>query len=81
MDIAGIGFVGVMVIGFVNVLTFWKPNMDSKMKIGAAFVFAFVLTFVPADVGSVILQKIVQAVEATAFLSGVYKVAQKAGGA
>lgn len=83
MDITqliGLSFIGLMTVGFVNVLTFFKPDMDSKVKFAASVVFAFALTFVPVEMGNVILEKVITALEAAAAMSGVYKLAMKAGG-
>ena len=80
MDITAMGFIALMTLGFVNVVTFWKPNMDSKMKIGIAVVFAFALTFVPAGWGNMIADKLKIAIETALLVSGVYKLSQKMGG-
>ena len=81
MDLTTIGFVGLMTIGAVNVLTWFKPGMDSKMKFAASVLFAFALTFVPADIANVVLQNAKIALEAALGASGVYKLTQKVGGA
>jgi hypothetical protein len=80
MDLVNLGFIGIMVIGLTNILTFFLPNLDSKIKIGVSFVFAFALTFVPVGTASYLLDHIKLALEATAALSGTYKLAQKIGG-
>lgn len=80
MDLTNIGFVALMTIGFVNVLSFWKPTMDSKVKIGVSIAFAFVLTFIPADMGNLIANKLKEAIEIALLATGGYKVAQKVGG-
>lgn len=80
MDLAGTTFIGLITIGLVNVLSFFFPKMDSKVKFGVSVVFAFALTFVPADIGSVILDKLKIALEVSFSASGVYKIAQKIGG-
>ena len=80
MDLLSVGFVGLMTLGFVNVLTFWKPNLDSKIKFSVSLVFAFALLWVPADLGNMLAEKIVKAAEIALAASGGYKVAQKIGG-
>ena len=80
MDLANMTFVGLMTLGFVNVLTFYLPNMDSKVKFSVSVLFAFGLGFVPVEIGSVILEKAKSAIEVALMASGAYKVAQKAGG-
>ena len=73
-------FVGLMTVGFVNVFSFFKPDADSRVKFALSVLFAFAMTFVPAEVGVVILDKAKVAVSAAFAMSGVYKIAQKAGG-
>lgn len=80
MNLADLTFVGLMTLGFVNVLTFYKPNLDSKVKFGASVVVAFVLTFVPVELGNVILEKAKVSLETALAASGAYKLATKAGG-
>lgn len=80
MDYLSMGFIAIMAVGVVNIISFIAPNMDSKIKISIAFVVAFGLTFIPVDVQNVILEKIRIALSATTFGSGVYKLTQKAGG-
>jgi hypothetical protein len=76
MDIQNVGFIGLMTLGAVNVVTFFKSNMDSRVKFALSVVFAFVLTFVPKEIGTVILDKAKQAIEIALFVSGGYKMAQ-----
>lgn len=80
MDLLNVGFVGLMTLGFVNVLTFWKPNLDSKIKFGLSLVFAFALLWVPTDLGNMLADKIKTALEIALAASGGYKIAQKIGG-
>lgn len=80
MDLGNATFIGLMTLGFVNVLTIWKPNLDSRYKFIASVLFAFGLTFVPSDLGIIILDKAKLALEYAFAASGVYKLAQKAGG-
>ena len=80
MDFTNMTFAGLITIGVVNVLGFYAPNMDSKMKFAIAFLTAFVMSFVPTSLGNVILDKAKIAIEIAFAFSGVYKIAQKAGG-
>jgi hypothetical protein len=73
-------FVGLMTVGFVNVISFFKPELDSKVKFGLSVIFAFALTFVPADMGAIILDKAKEALQAALAVSGAYKFSQKIGG-
>lgn len=80
MDFSNLTFVGLMTLGAVNVLTFFKPAMDSKVKFGLSVAFAFALGFVPVELGNTIFEKAKVALEVAFAASGAYKVASKAGG-
>jgi hypothetical protein len=83
MDISflsNLTFVGLATLGIVNVITLFKSDLDSKYKFLISVVAAFALTFVPASLGTVLLDKMKIAVEVAFAMSGVYKLAQKAGG-
>lgn len=80
IDVANMGFTLLMTIGFVNVLTLWKPNLDSKVKLIASGIFAFALTFVPPELGNMLADKIKEGLTIALTATGLYKVAQKIGG-
>ena len=80
MDLANSTFIGLATLGTVNVVTFFYPNLDSKLKFGLSIVAAFVLTFVPAGVGGLVLDKVKLAIETALAVSGSYKLAMKVGG-
>jgi hypothetical protein len=80
MDLSSATFIGLMTLGIVNVVTFFKPDLDSKVKFALSVVAAFALTFVPAELGSVILEKAKVALEIAFAASGTYKLATKIGG-
>jgi hypothetical protein len=80
MDISTLTFVGLIAVGTVNVLSFFYPNMDSKMKFGFSFLFALGAAFIPADMGNIILNKAKLAIEAALFACGAFKLTQNAGG-
>lgn len=80
MDLVNITLAGLVAVGVVNVLTIFKPELDSKVKFGASVVAAFAVTFIPADLGNVILENAKIALAAAFAASGVYKMAMKAGG-
>lgn len=75
-DLFNMGFVGLMTIGFVNVLGWFRPTWDSKLKFGCAVAFAFAMTFVPAELGNIILDKLKLALSVGLASSGVYKLTQ-----
>ena len=71
---------GLVAIGAVNVLTMWKPDMDSKVKFLISFIVAFLVLFVPPDLGNILLDKAKEAIIIALSASGVYKLTQKIGG-
>ena len=80
MDITSLALPGLVALGVVNVLTFWKPDLDSKIKFAASFVVALAVLFIPADLGMVWADKIKEALTISLAASGVYKLSQKIGG-
>ncbi len=80
LDLQNITLAGLAAIGAVNVLTMFKPGIESKYKFLASLVVAFICTFVPTDLGNVILDHIKTSLEIAFAASGVYKLATKAGG-
>jgi hypothetical protein len=80
MDFSNLTFVGLATLGVVNVISFFKPTLDSKTKFGLSVVAAFAFTFIPADLGSAIFDKLKLALEVAFAMSGTYKIAAKVGG-
>lgn len=80
MNVFELGFIGLMTLGFVNVVTFYKPSLDSKVKFALSVVFAFALTFVPVEFANLLLERIKEALGVALMMSGVYKISQKVGG-
>lgn len=80
VDWQTITFTGLATIGFVNGLTMWKPRMDSRAKYFWSVIFAITASFVPADVGHWIVNKVKDGVEVALMASGAYKMAQKVSG-
>lgn len=76
LDLGNVTLVGLAIIGAVNAVTFWKPKLDSKAKFLISVVVALVVGFIPADLGSVILERLVTALTAAAVASGGYKISQ-----
>lgn len=80
MDFQSMTLAGLVAVGVVNVLTMWKPSMDSKLRFAISALAAFVVTFVPPDMGNMILEKAKDALMVAFAASGAYKIAQKTGG-
>lgn len=81
VDLTSLTLTGIVALGVVNVIGMFKPDLDSRIKFAASFVVAFIVTFIPVSVSNILLQNIKVALEAAFGASGVYKLAQKAGGA
>lgn len=80
MDIANLTFTGLLVIGTVNVYTYFRPKANSSEKWVLAFIVALAAGYVPVHMANEIAQRIKEAVEIVLASSGGYKVAMKAGG-
>lgn len=77
------GAILLMTIGAVNGLSIAKKHFSktdedfsSATKYGLSIVIAFALTFVPAELQNIFLEKAKQALEVAAAASGVYKLKQ-----
>jgi hypothetical protein len=81
MDLFNMGLIGLVTLGVVNVVTFFKPDLDSRIKFAISLVVAFLVTFVPPDLGNILLDKLRVALEVAFAASGTYKLFSKAGGA
>lgn len=79
LDFGSMTLVGLAIIGVVNVVTMFKPDLDTKTKFGISVVVALAIGFVPADLGAEILNHLVVALTAAFAASGSYKLAQKVG--
>ena len=80
MDFGSLTLTALFAIGAANVVMFFWPTADSRVKFAISVVAAFIAYFIPADLGAVLLNAIKEAIAAAIIGSGVYKVAQKAGG-
>lgn len=81
IDLGSATLVGLAVIGVVNVVSFFYPNLGSKEKFAISVVVALGVGFIPTDLGAEILNHLVAALTAAFAASGGYKIAQKVGGA
>lgn len=80
MDLTNLTLAGLTAIGVVNVVTFFRADMDSRVKFSIAVVATFFVSFIPADLGSIILNHAKIALEAAFASSGVFKLFQVGGG-
>ena len=79
MDISTLSFTAFMVIGAVNIMAHFYPDMDSNRKWIISFAVALLASFVPHSFGNIIADHIREAVAVTLASTGGYKVAQKIG--
>lgn len=82
LDIQTLGFVALATFGAVSAVNFkWKLSSQANFLLSVLFAIAF--SFVPADLGSVIANKIKEAVVIATMLNGAYQflggVAKKVG--
>ena len=80
IDFTTVTFVGLAVLGTVNVITFFKPGLKSEYKFAISVLVALLFSFIPADIGGEIVNRVRDAVAIALAASGTYKVASKAGG-
>lgn len=85
LDLAGMSLALLMVIGAVNVgdivsSKFFSRPLSSFEKVALSFVVALLIGFIPVDVQSVILERIIGALQVAFAGSGVYKGLQVLGG-
>lgn len=80
MDIGNLTLTALFAVGAVNIILLFKPEIDSKWKFAISFVAAFIAYFIPADLGSIILNAAKEAIAAAVVGSGIYKIATKTGG-
>lgn len=80
INVNDITLTGLAVIGVVNVVTFYRPQTSSKTKFVLSIVVAFLISFIPADLGNIILTRALDAIKLAFAASGSYKLFSKAGG-
>lgn len=73
VNFADITFLGLIGIGAVNVITMIRPTLDSKLKFVLSALIVFIATFIPVELGNVILEKAKLAIEVAFASSGTYK--------
>jgi hypothetical protein len=83
IDLASMGFVALVTFGAVAALNFWKKQ-STKANFVWSVLIAFALSFVPADVGGLIANRIKDALAVALSLNGLYqglsRIAMKAAG-
>lgn len=72
IDLQTIGFVALATFGSVSAVNFFK-QMDSRQNFLLSVGFALAFSFVPADLGNVIVNKIRDAVAVAVTLNGAYQ--------
>lgn len=79
MDFQSLTLAGLVAIGVVNVISFFKADLDSRLKFALSVIAAFAVTFVPISLESVILDHAKTAITVAFAASGTYKLFTKAG--
>jgi len=72
IDIASAGFVLLATFGAVSAVNFWKKQ-DSRVNFLLSVGFAIAFSFVPPDLGNMIVNKIRDAVAIALSLNGAYQ--------
>ena len=80
MDFASMTLTALFAVGAANVVMMFWPTADSRVKFFVSFVAALIAYFIPADLQSIAANAVKEAIAAAIIGSGIYKVAQKAGG-
>lgn len=80
MDIQSLTFLGLVGFGTVTVISFFKPDMDSRIKFALCVLAVFIATFIPVDLGNIILNKVKMSLEVAIAFAGAYKFAAKISG-
>lgn len=80
IDIASLTLNGLVAIGTVNLVMLFKPDVDSRIRFILSFIAALAVSFIPPDLGTVLLTKAKEAIMVALAASGTYKLAQKVGG-
>jgi hypothetical protein len=80
MDFSSLTLTALFAVGAANVVMLFWPTADSRVKFFVSFLAALIAYFIPADLQSVFANAIKEAIAAAIIGSGIYKVAQKAGG-
>ena len=74
------GLQGVVAFGAVGVISHFKKDLTTEMKLGLLFVTAFLVGFVPADLGDVLFNRVKEAVGIALGIHATWTVAKKVGG-
>lgn len=81
MDLNSTTLAGLAAVGVVNVVSFFKPTLDSRVKFALSVVTAFlIIALVPVSLGEKLFDQAKQALVIAFGMSGIYKIASKAGG-
>lgn len=81
MDIGNVTLAGLAAVGVVNVVGFFLPLIDPRVKFALSFVAAFlIIALVPVQVQDQLLGWAKEALVIAFGMSGVYKLSQKIGG-
>jgi hypothetical protein len=80
MDVQTLGLAGLIAYGLVNAISWWKPDLDKGIKLVILLIVTFGVLFVPPSLGSLVADRIKEALAITLLMTGVGKLANKVGG-
>ena len=77
MDLANLGFIGLVTFGLVSAVSFFKDDLTTQQKFLLSVVIAFGVGFVPQDLGSVIANKVKDAIAIASAVNGGFQWTKK----
>lgn len=78
--IAQLGFAGVVSYGAVGVIGMWRKDLTTQQKVLLLGAIAFIVSFIPADFGNIILNHLKVALAVAFGMTATSTVANKIGG-
>lgn len=79
-DFSNITLAGLAIIGVVNGISIFKPDLDSRWKYGISIFIALAIGFIPDNISSEIFRRLIEALTIATASSGAYKLSTKLGG-
>lgn len=73
MNVLEMGFIAIATFGSVSALNYFWKNATTQRNFLMSLLFAFAFSFVPADMGNIIANKVKDAVAVAVALNGLYQ--------
>ena len=80
MDLASLTFLGLVGYGVVGVISYFKEDLDKRVKFLVLFLVVGAATFIPTDLGNILLEKAKMALEVAFAMTATGTLAKKIGG-